>query len=46
MLLYFRAMKDKNAEFEFGVSLESIGVSLLLSLSHALLEIIFIHMEA
>lgn len=46
MLRYFREMKDKDAEYEFGVSITAIIVSIILALSHALLEILFLYMEA
>lgn len=46
MLRYFREMKDKDAEYEFGVSITAIIVSIILAFSHALLEILFLYMEA
>lgn len=39
-------MKDANAVDEFGVSMQSLGISILLSFSHAILEVMFIYMEA
>lgn len=46
MLIYFRSRKDSISEEEMGVSLDSIGLSFLISISHALLEMIFIYTEA
>ena len=46
MLMYFNELKDEKAKAEFGLSGTAIVVSVLLALSHALLECVFLYMEA
>jgi hypothetical protein len=46
MLMYFNQLEDQNAMDEFGVSVTAIVVSILLAISHALLECVFLYMEA
>lgn len=46
MLRYFSQKADDNSVREFDVSFISIVISILLALSHALLESIFLYIEA
>ena len=46
MLVYFKNLNDKKAEEEFGVSILAIVISILLALFHAVLEFLFLYMEA
>lgn len=46
MLLYFKALQDENGMDDFGVSLTAIAVSILLAIIHAILECLFLYMEA
>jgi len=46
MLKYFDDLKNPEEKAEFGVSVEAIIISCILAISHALLESIFLYMEA
>lgn len=46
MLRYFNAMNINNAQEEFGVSVTAIIASIMLAVSHGLIECSFLYMEA
>ena len=46
MFIFFQGLSDKNSEEKLGVSIESIAVSFSLSCLHAILETMFLYMEA
>lgn len=46
MLFYFKEVRDKDGEEELGVSVLAIVVSVLLAASHAILEFLFLFLEA
>ena len=46
MLQFFNNLDNEKAKEEFGVSVVAIVVSVCLAISHALLECVFLYMEA
>jgi len=46
MLIYFNSQKSDKGMDEFGVSVTAILISIILATIHALLECVFLYMEA
>ena len=46
MLVFLKAEDDEETIQNFGVSIKSLGISIILSLTHTILECLFLYMES